>query len=200
MSKLGDRLAAPAPKSAPASILGHALAGSGAIVYRDVVIPVAGGDGVRAKLRCLGYGEELDAVAALGEQMRAAQLENDWLSRDVIEAERARQYLARACRDPADPSKPIGTIEDWRSPAITPVLLRLWIEYSDHVVGYDPQGAELSQADADQIAAAAQKKSRDQLTSFGSALLASWITSMADRLWPSPTPTSSAGSLPDTTI
>ena len=197
MTRLGDkiqRVATPPTRTR----LGEAVAGTGAIVYRDVTIPIAGG--VRAKMRLLGHDEQMTATAALAERLRALRLEDDWLSKDTIEQERARQYLVIACRDPEDPIKPIGSTEDWANSAITsPVLIGLWIEYADMVATFDPAHVELTAEDLRDIPAAIEKKSVRSLVSFGSSKLANWLLSTGAPPAVSPIPMYSPESAPITT-
>lgn len=173
--------------------IGRACAEAGAVVHRPHVLPI--GSGVPISMRVLGPDEELEAVAEFAERIRAVKINPDWLSTDVVEGERARCYLARACRDPLDLGKPAGTPAQWRHPSITgPIISWLWVEYADLVATFDPFGGELLTADITDIEAAVEKKKVGALASFGSWKLARYLLSSADRPPTSPTPPSSDGS------
>lgn len=196
MAKLGDKLHGGAAAAARTR-LGAAVAATGAITYRDVVIPVAGG--VRCKMRLLGHDEQMAATAAFAERVRELRLDADWLSKDTLEQERARQYLMRACRDPDDVGRQVGDAEDWSSEAINgPILIGLWIDYADMVATFDPAGADqldpLSAEDLRDLAAAVEKKSVATLVAFGSSKLARYLLSSADQPATSLPPKSSPGS------
>lgn len=204
MTRLGDATRSAAAELAHAGAaqvaatrtpLGEALAGTGAVVKRTVTVPL--GAGVPAAMRLLGHDEQVLATVQMAIALRDVDLTIDWLWKDLVEQERARQYMAIALRDPNDPDKPLGTLEDWRHPSITgPVLIRLWLEYADMVQEYDPAGDQLDEVDARGIADAIEKKSAPRLVAFGSAKLASFLLSTAGRPATSPTPKSSPGPAP----
>lgn len=198
---LGKRLEAPPgqPGVSPESRLALAVAEGGARAERPVVLELANGQQVQGVMRLLGYSEELEATAALSEVCRRLKLEPTYLTTDVIEGERARQYLARAVRDPSDLTRPLGTIEHWHAPGVTrQVVEALWLEYADLVERFDPVGAELAQADVAAIEAAVQKKSPELLRIFGSSKLALYLATSGAQPSPSPTPKSSPGPGPGT--
>lgn len=194
-SDLAQVAAEQAAAAAARTPLGEALAGTGAVIERAVVVPI--GAGVPATMRLLGHDEQVLATAHMAIALRDVDLGIDWLWKDLVEQERARQYMAIALRDPADPAKPLGTLEDWRHPSITgPVLIRLWLEYADMVQEFDPAGDQLDEVDVLGIADAIEKKSAPRLVAYGSARLASFLLSTAGRPATSPTPKSSPGPAP----
>lgn len=184
------------------TVLERACADGGAVDHRPFEIPI-GAARVPVAMRVLGPVEELEATAEYAARLRAAapagaELLTDWLSTDVAEGMRARCYLARACRDPSDTSRPAGPPAVWWDKAITgPVIVWLWAEYADLVVAHDPYGGELVITDARDLAAlalAVEKKSPAPLVALGPWRQARLLLTLADQLAASRTPSSSAGS------
>lgn len=199
MTQLGRELAGaaakvPAAATAPApvlSALGLALAGTGAVVYRDVVVRV--GAGIPARMRLLGHDEEVAATVAFGGELLERQLGGDGspFVVDVIEQARARQYLARsvfAAGEPGSPEVPLGTAEDWRNVAITSAVLEpLWVEYADMRRALDGLADPLPPAEASAIADAVEKKNGQYLVACGTNMLVRWLLSTDGQPAGSPT-------------
>ena len=182
--------------------LERACADGGAVTHRPYEIPI-GTARVPVAMRVLGPDEELEATAEYSAKIRAiapkgAELLADWLAIDTAEQMRARCYLARACRDPADTSKPAGPPAVWWDKAITsPVIVWLWAEYADLVVSHDPYGGELvitDPRDLAALAAAVEKKSLAPLVALGPWRQARLLLTLADQLAASRTRSSSTGS------
>lgn len=187
----------PAPP-AVASALGAALAGAGALVYRPVTVQV--GAGVPARMRLLGHDEEIAATVAFGQRLAELAIGDVTpLTADVIEQERARQYLMRAVFD-QDGVTPIGTAEEWGHASITAAVIHpLWIEYADLRSAHDPCAEPLPDGDVAMIARAVEKKSARFLIGCGSITLVRWLLTTGAQPAASPTPRSSPSSDSDPT-
>lgn len=186
----------------PLTALERACSAGGAVTHRPLELTI-GGVKVPIAMRVLGPDEELAATAEYSSRLRAAtpkgvELLTDWLSTDLGEEMRARCYLALACRDAEDTSKPAGPMSVWWSKAIpSPVIVWLWAEYADHVVAHDPFGGELVITDPTDLAAlavAVEKKTLAPLVALGPWKQARLLLTLAEQLARSRTPSSSAGS------
>lgn len=197
MARLGREQAATqvdVPASAPevATALGAALAGSGVVVYRPVTLQLGGG--VKARMRLLGLDEELAATVAFAARLAAVMLDATPMTADIIEQERARQYLMRAVFD-EDGVTPIGTVEEWSHVSITSAVLQpLWIEYGDMRASYDPCADPLPEGEIAMILDAIEKKNAAYLVACGTTTLVRWLLSTDARPAGSPAPKSSPSS------
>lgn len=165
----------------------------GAPVYVDVVIPRTT---IAGKMRLLGRHESLsiraEAMLAFAEKkiaidpngFTAPGILNEW------NCEIAVRHLAIAVRDPADPTKPLGSLVDWRGDdqrlgCDDDQIAALWQQYQDLRERLDPLAApeQLTEAEHAALLSAAKKKPPeiDLLTSFGSRKLAALAISLADR-------------------
>lgn len=200
---LADQVAgADAASAEQLTQLERACAVGGAVIHRPIKVPI-GALLVPVAMRVLGPLEELEATAEYSNRLRGAApsagpLVVDWLSTDTAEQMRARCYLARACRDPADTSKPAGPPAVWWDKAITsPVIGWLWAEYADLLVSHDPYGGGLVVVEASDLAAlalAVEKKNPAYLVALGPWKQARLLLTLADQRASSPTPPSSTGS------
>lgn len=159
---------------------------------------------------------DLDVTITLVPHWRASMIEADvieQLERKLkielnastemeYEAERAAQFCADAFLDPESVKKeeyaPIGTLADWRN-LDREVLAECWRQYAAVRVAYDPVSLVLGDDEIEAIEDAIKKKAEDPARSlallrlYGVRRLSSYLLHSADRLFPSPTPKSSAG-------
>ena len=196
-SPLERAIAGATAAAEPLTAIERACADGGAVIHRPFEVPI-GAVRVPVAMRVLGPAEELEATAEYSVRIRDAKILPDWLATDTAEQMRARCYLARACRDPSDPSRPAGPPAVWWDKAITsPVVCWLWAEYADLLVSHDPLGAGLVTVDASDLAAlaaAVEKKNPALLVALGPWKQALLLLTLADQRSSSPTPPSSAGS------
>jgi hypothetical protein len=130
-----------------------------------------------------GYPVDANAVTALGAS-------EQWLAEVMV------RMIAIAVRDPADPTKPLASLEDWQNCDDTQ-LVALWSLYQDHEHRIDPLGAAaLTSEEQDALIAASKKKDVDLLMAFGSRRLALFAITSAFPPASSGTPTSSSGQSP----
>lgn len=156
----------------------------------------------------------LDVVITLVPHYRACAIESDLIEHMErklkielnatteleYEAERAAQTCADAFLDPEhvkrDEYVPIGTLADWRG-LDREVIAECWRQYSAVRVAYDPVSVALGDDELEAIEDAIKKKAEDPdrslrlLRLYGVRRLSSYLLHSADRLFPSPTPTSS---------
>jgi hypothetical protein len=118
----------------------------------------------------------------------------------TFEADKTVRCLARAVRDPDDPThaKPFGTVEEWVQ-LDSDLVAAINLAYLDVRAELDPVGiaggewGELSEDDRKAITSAVEKKNRMRLLSFGTVALSSYLLSMAAQREISPTNSSSIG-------
>lgn len=176
--KLRPTDAADAPKPGRSVVLGERP-------LVDVTIPRTS---VKARMRLVGRAEALaitsetrrlfKALGLLDEQGRVVGVASDDWNGEI-----ATRFLALAVRDPADTSKPLASLEDWRE-CDDDQIEGLWSEYRDLREQLDPLGdgnAALTVAELDSIEAAVKKKASAVLMSFGSRKLATYLLTSAER-------------------
>lgn len=175
-----------------ASVLGIALSGGVGRVLRDLVIPGVG----PAKVRLLDHQEEQEvnlelAVWAAGIERAGASLgQLAAIGGMSATAERAVRTLARAIRDPADPEKPFGAVEEWARLGHQAIGVAN-NAYEDLLEELDPlgAGADPTEAEMAEIRAALKKKDRVLLSTFGVRKLVAFMTASGDPPESSETPT-----------
>lgn len=183
MTKPGSlRPTATASPSAPGV---GGLAELGARVHVDVTIPRTT---TRGRMRLVSrseaaaiHAETRAHFAESGAPITAAMLTEPNVVSEHL-AERAVRHLAVAVRDPADESKPLAPLSQWREECDDDQIGVLWMAYNDHAAAIDPvgQGVELSEEDAIAMREASKKKDVDLLMSFGSRKLAIFSTTLVD--------------------
>lgn len=101
----------------------------------------------------------------------------------------AMHILSVAARDPDDHAQAFGSLEDWGD-VDNDILNIAWHAFGDVRERIDPISLPLSDDDMFAISAAVKKKDGPLLRTFESFKLVGFLTSMADRLSTSPTPSS----------
>lgn len=146
-------------------------------------------------MQVLGNAAKEEIEAATFRQMEAHGLPPTMLHVGTYNLHRFRRTLAMAVRDPKDHDEPFGTLEEWGD-EIDDVLVAGIMLYKDVQARLDPATTpELTEEQADAILELFKKKDFEQLRSFGSGLLASWLLSGAVQLSSSPTPSSRSSGL-----
>lgn len=169
------RPTAPAPEATKASALAEALGGR---QHVSVVVPRTQ---VSGQMRLLGRGESSDVTFAARKhfQDRGVELTPSAMATpgvmDEWNCEVAVRHLAIAVRDPADVSRPLASLEEWRQ-CDDDQIAALWQEYQDLRERLDPLAAlgELPEAEFTAIAQAVKKKDADLLRSYGCSKLAAY--------------------------
>lgn len=157
----------------------------------------------------------LDVIITLVPHNRSVQIESDVIERMErqlkielnatteldYEAERAARFCAEAFLDPDAVKRgeytPIGTLEEWLEKIDDDVIQECWRQYVAVRVAYDPVSQPLSSTDLEEIEAIIKKKAEDPglslrfLRLYGVRRLSNYLLHSADRLFPSPIPTSS---------
>lgn len=132
--------------------------------------------------------EEIEA--ATFRQMEAHGLPPVMLHLGTYNLHRFRRILAHAVRDAKNHDEQFGTLDEWAEEPDTVLAAGIAL-YKDTKARLDPTtSAELSDEDAAEILDAFKKKDSEQLRSFGSATLVTWLLSGAVQLSNSPTPSS----------
>lgn len=175
MTKLGNKLdskAAPS-ESVQLSMLGAALS-SGTIskgIERDIA-PLG-----RVHVALVGMRDaqriEAECVAAC-ERLNISQ--DSVAFTHAFEAEKALRWLSLALRDPDDPSKPYGSLEEWERVDVD-AITQLWLAYGDVRDMLQPEVIELDAATSATIGAAIAQKKSALLRSFGTHILVSYMLS-----------------------
>lgn len=162
----------------------------------DVTIPRTS---VRGKMRLLSRGEEFDAKADARRHMMDAGYPVDTGAHSALGAteqwlvEVAVRMLQQAVRDPADVTRALASIDEWRE-CDDQQILALWARYQDLEQELDPIGSTaLTDEVLAHVEAAAKKKDPDLLMACGSRTLALYVITTASRPASSETPTSSSG-------
>lgn len=181
MTVLGDKQRAAAVPAKP-SRFAAALAG------KRVLEPVTvlGLDGV---MTLIGHGTVQEIEGAVYKRMAELGVELGPLTASTFESERAVRTLAEAVRQADDPSKALGTLEEWQQVDLDTVAL-LWLAYGDLRERQDPVSAPLTKAEHDTITTAIEKKNAPLLRSCGARALATWLLSTDGQPATSPSPSS----------
>lgn len=151
----------------------------------DVDLPWIG----RARVELVGTTRSQEIESAMYRAMAALGIEQNGVTFDRFELERAVRILADAVRDPEDNAKPFGTLEEWGS-LDNDVIGACWQVYGDVRERLDPLSTPLSVSDRLAIETAVKKKDARLLRSYGIAKLSAWLTTTDDLLSISPTPSS----------
>lgn len=182
-----------------ASRLGKILAGGAAIDRcRDIDIPRLG----PAKLRLLRRREEEAVDVALASWAQKVAEERG-ASVDALIAtgimplakRRVHETLAIAVRDPDDPDKPFGTLEEWAE-LDDDLLGELNVAYEDLREENDPIARPLTDAQVEEIWAAIGKKNWNLLCACGARMLVSFLRTTGVRRPTSASPSASPGDSP----
>jgi hypothetical protein len=153
----------------------------GARVFVDVTIPRTK---ITGRMRLVGRSEALAITSAARREFQAAGLIEDGrvalMAIADWNAEIGVRHLACAVRDPADESKALAALSEWRE-CDDEQISALWNRYQDLREELDPLGdhgaAEvLSADDLELMRAAVKKKEPSVLMSFGSRKLAIFAT------------------------
>lgn len=106
----------------------------------------------------------------------------------------ARRTLARACRCEDATDSPVATLEEWLQEPTDEQIAALWEIYQDLRAQRDPIGSPaLTEGEMAEIDVWVKKKDETLLRSFGSATLARYLLTTADRPSTSPIPKSGTG-------
>lgn len=188
-------LGAPPTAAAPAerSVMARRL--DGITLGDEVDLPVLG----RVWIQLVGHAEsnriEAATFAHMAKEGLPAIAGNSW----SYDCQRYGRLLASAVRDPADHSKPLGTLAEWLGedgdPRITDDLLfACGLVYADVKRRLDPIATtDLTEEQAAAIREAFEKKSPTHLLSFGLVSLVSWLLSGDVQLTSSPSAASPNG-------
>lgn len=153
----------------------------------DVTLPGLG----RARMELLGAAAWNEVKSATHREMERLGLPFDTVNVGAWELERAARTLAQAVRDPADASKPFGTLDEWR--ALDPQLINAaWQEHDNVCDRLDPLERPLTDDEMLAIEVAVKKKDGSLLKSFGLGKLCAWLVTTAVPLAISPPPSSSS--------
>jgi hypothetical protein len=150
-------------------------------LHVDVTIPRTA---IKARMRLVSrdeafaikssvFGQFKDAFDAQVNSLTVAEWNN----------EVAVRHLAAAVRDPADETRPLARLEDWRA-CDDDQIAALWEQYQDLRDKLDPLGedaAPLTEREFGELEAASKKKDVAVLTSFGSRKLARYAIILASR-------------------
>jgi hypothetical protein len=154
--------------------------------------------GVPGAMRLVGHGAVQEIEGAVYKRMAELGLALSELTATTYESERAVRTLAESVRDPADHSKPLGTLEEWQQVDLD-TIVPLWMDYNDLRERQNPIEVPPSERDVATIQLALQKKSGVLLRSCGLRVLSNWLLSTADLPATSPEPSStSSPSSPET--
>jgi hypothetical protein len=179
-SALGDAAAAPSSQTPMAKARPR--------IARGELVPVFPYGEVW--MQVLGSSTMEDIEAATFHAMAAKNLPPIDLHVGTYNLHRFRRILAAAVRNPKNHDEPFGTLEEWGEEP-DEVLALAVASYKDVKQRLDPvNDAQLSQDDASALLEAFKKKDFQQLRSFGSVTLATWLLSGAVQLSSSPTPSS----------
>lgn len=141
-------------------------------------------------MQVLGSTAMEDIEAATFHAMTAKNLPPIDLHVGTYNLHRFRRILAAAVRDPANHAEPFGTLEEWGDEP-DEVLALAVAGYKDVKQRLDPvNDVELTEDQAGELMEAFKKKDFQQLRSFGSVTLATWLLSGAVQPSNSPTPSS----------
>lgn len=141
-------------------------------------------------MKVLGSTEMEDIEAATFRAMAAKGLPPIDLHVGTYNLHRFRRILAAAVRDPQNHGEPFGTLEEWGEEP-DEVLSLAVAAYKDVKQRLDPvNDVELTEGQAAELMEAFKKKDFQQLRSFGSVTLATWLLSGAVQPSNSPTPSS----------
>jgi hypothetical protein len=170
--------ATPTPTAA-ASRLGLVLSGGSAFTFRDITVPGVGA----AKIRMLSRTEEASVDLEMARWMRVLQ-RDEGITETVLSSiggmpmssERATRVVAIAVRDPDDPSRPFGSLDEWRQ--LSDVQIGAAFDaYEDLVEELDPLGRGLTEVEIEGIRDAVAKKNSTLLLAYGSRRLALYLSS-----------------------
>ena len=191
VTKLGTALAnaaaaAAASSSAPSRFMA-ALAGKR--VLKPITIPALG---LEAVMTLLGSDRLLDIDGDVVRAMERRGLDRDGLNLGRYELETAKRALAEAIREPSDPSKPLGTVDEWGQ--LPPeVIGDLWRQFGDLREEHDPVESPLTSDEIVELRDAVSKKNGVLLRVFGARKLSAYLLSLDDPPASSSTPKSSPG-------
>jgi hypothetical protein len=181
---MGRLKAPPLPADSPAEVAVRVL--TGAREFVDFVVPRTK---IKGRLRLVERGEASAIVAearrffgALGlpndpRSLAAAGLLTEWNSEIAV------RHLAVAVRDPADVSKPLAPIDEWRA-CDDNQIAAAWQDYQDLDERLDPMQNELakvSENEFTQIKDAVKKKDATLLRSFGLPKLLAYMLTTAEQ-------------------
>lgn len=197
MSALGSAMAAavePSPSSMETA-LGVALSGGAARVLRPVDVPI-GQATVAAVIRLLDHREMQEVACELATWLRQLEQERNVSPIELaaaggmpIAAERAARTVARAVRDPRDPSRPFGTLDEWVQLGQRTIELVFGV-YCDLAEQLDPlREVLLDAATIADLTDAVKKKDLDRLSAFGARTLAIYTLTSGSPHASSSTPT-----------
>jgi len=141
-------------------------------------------------MQILGSSAMESIEAATFQHMQAVGLPPVDLHLGSYNLHRFRRILAVAVRDPVNHEEPFGLLEEWGDEP-DDVLKTGIILYKDTKARLDPAtNIELSGEDAAALLEGFKKKDFQQLRSFGTDTLVTWLLSGAVQLSSSPTPPS----------
>jgi hypothetical protein len=168
------------PTSAPTAEARLDALLAGCREHVDIVVPRTD-PSVRGKLRRLTRGEEEELSIELGRWRKAAI---DWgtppESRLELSSQEAVRTVAIAVRDPADPSRPLASLNDWRQ-ADDGQIGAVYQQYLDLVDRTDVFRDHLATDERAEIEDAVRKKDVARLLSCGARKLTAWLLTSASQ-------------------
>ncbi len=138
----------------------------------DVNLPVLG----PARVEILGAVETQEVESSVYKAMAAHEIEQNVITVDRFELERAYRTLARSVRDPEDKSKVFGTVDEWGA-LDNDVIVAAWQVYGDVRERLDPLSTPLTADERVMIEIAVKKKDAVLLRTFGTVKLCAWLAS-----------------------
>lgn len=189
-TKLGDALQkGPAACKPPVTRLEAALAGKRP--FKPVQVRVHGVPH-DAVMTVIGSERALDIEGEVGRAMDRRGVEQNVLTQGKFELELAWRTLAEAVLDSEQNPVPFGTPEQWGK-LVPEVIGDLWVKYAELRAEHDPQVAELTEDEVQELRAAVSKKNAPALRYYGASRLSRFLLSSADLLVSSWTEKSSPG-------
>lgn len=184
-----SRIAGAAQKAAPASsVSALKRAVIGGRRGENVTLPVLGA----ARIELLGAKATNEAAALAIKRFESRGLVLNGITARRHDLEFAVVTLSLAVFDPADTSKPFGTLEEWEA-LDEPLVSACWHVYGDVEERLNPMEYPLSVADVVGIEMALKKKDGPLLRSYGVKKLCDFMLTTADLPSTSPKPSSSSG-------